>query len=125
LEENYLFANLYDIKESETPEILANKLYGDSEFHWVILLVNNIVSVRKDWPKNVRELNDYIDSKYSVPAGIHHYTDVDGDIVDGPTSYPISNYDYEFGLNENKSKIKLVKPKYINSFVKNFRALIK
>jgi hypothetical protein len=124
-EEDYLFANLYDIKESETPEILANKLYGDSEFHWVILLVNNIINVRTDWPRDSRELNDYINSKYSESGGVHHYIDADGDIVDGPTSYPVSNYDYEAKLNENKSKIKLVKPEYINKFVKNFRALIK
>jgi hypothetical protein len=126
LEENYLYANLYDIKESETPEILANKLYGDGEFHWVILLVNNIINVKNDWPKNQEELNDHINSKYSSPYSTHHYEDADGDIVDvSDLSYTISNYDYEFKINVNKSKIKLVKPEYLNKFVKNFRALIK
>lgn len=26
----------YDVKEGETPEIIAHRLYGDAELHWVI-----------------------------------------------------------------------------------------
>ena len=37
-----LVFDYYDVKDGETPEIIAHKLYGDSELHWVILLINNI-----------------------------------------------------------------------------------
>ena len=39
---NTLFFDTYDVKEGETPEMVAHKLYGDPELHWVILLVNNV-----------------------------------------------------------------------------------
>ena len=33
----------YDIKNGDTPESLADRLYNNSQLHWVILLVNDIV----------------------------------------------------------------------------------
>ena len=39
---NTLLYDTYDVKEGETPESIAFKLYGDAEFHWVIMLVNDI-----------------------------------------------------------------------------------
>ena len=42
---NTMLYDTYDVKEGETPEILADKLYEDAELHWVILLVNNITDV--------------------------------------------------------------------------------
>ena len=39
---NTLIYDTYDVKEGETPESIAFKLYGDAEFHWVIMLVNDI-----------------------------------------------------------------------------------
>ncbi len=32
----------YDVQEGETPETIAYKWFGDTEFHWVILMTNNI-----------------------------------------------------------------------------------
>ena len=31
----------YDVRSGETPEMVAFNVYGDPEYHWVILLVNN------------------------------------------------------------------------------------
>ena len=42
---NTLLYDTYDVKEGETPEIIAHKLYGDAELHWVILLVNDIIDI--------------------------------------------------------------------------------
>ena len=33
----------YDIQDSDTPEIIASKFYGDSEKHWIVLSFNDIV----------------------------------------------------------------------------------
>ena len=41
---NTLFFDTYDVKEGETPEMIADKLYDDPELHWVILFVNNIIT---------------------------------------------------------------------------------
>ena len=32
----------YDVKNGETPESIAHKYYDDAEYHWIVLLVNNI-----------------------------------------------------------------------------------
>ena len=39
---NVLFFDTYDVKEGETPEMIADKLYDDPELHWIILLINDI-----------------------------------------------------------------------------------
>ena len=55
----------YDITESDTPEIVANKMYGSPERHWVVLMMNNIVDPQYDWPMTTITLNNFIDAKYS------------------------------------------------------------
>jgi len=64
LKSNYSAFDLYDIKEGETPEILADKIYGNSTLHWVILLTNDIIDPRFDWPLNYYNLFEYCKSKY-------------------------------------------------------------
>jgi hypothetical protein len=55
----------YDVTESDTPEIVANKMYGSPERHWVVLMMNNIVDPQYDWPMTTITLNNFIDAKYS------------------------------------------------------------
>lgn len=50
--EDILLFDRYDVREGETPEIIADKLYGDSELHWTILLLNNITDRYSQWPKS-------------------------------------------------------------------------
>ena len=54
----------YDISDGETPEIVADKLYGSPEKHWIILSVNNIKNPQFDWPLRYNDLTKYIDIKY-------------------------------------------------------------
>lgn len=54
----------YDIADGETPEIIADKLYGSPEKHWMILSVNNIKNPQFDWPLRYNDLMKYIDVKY-------------------------------------------------------------
>lgn len=68
----------YQIKESDTPEILADKLYGDSNRHWVILLFNQIIDPYYQFPLKQGALELYIQNKYSQTLAqsqttIHHY----------------------------------------------------
>ena len=69
----------YEIKDSDTPEIIAEKYYSSAERHWIILLFNNIVDPQWDWPLNYRVLNEYIDAKYSTPE----YSDTSNTSVSG------------------------------------------
>ena len=54
----------YVIGDGETPDMVASKVYGDSEKHWIILSLNNIVDVNTDWPLEQNSLTKVMDSKY-------------------------------------------------------------
>jgi len=60
----------YNIQDSDTPEIIANKFYGDSEKHWVVLMLNQIVDPQFDWPLDQRTIISYMDEKYSANASV-------------------------------------------------------
>jgi hypothetical protein len=60
----------YDIKDSDTPEGIAYKMYGSSERHWMVMLLNDIVNPLYDWPLDQREIVKYIDSKYSANGNL-------------------------------------------------------
>ena len=40
----------YSVEGGESPETIAYKLYGDSKYHYVILLLNNITDRYYGWP---------------------------------------------------------------------------
>lgn len=42
----------YDIVDGETPEIIAEKIYGNPEYHWIIMLVNGRYDYLTDFPKD-------------------------------------------------------------------------
>jgi hypothetical protein len=60
----------YNIQDSDTPEIIANKFYGDSEKHWVVLMLNDIVDTQFDWPLDQRTIISYMNEKYSANASV-------------------------------------------------------
>lgn len=55
----------YDIKDSDTPEIIADKYYGDSYYYWIVLLVNEIQHPQWSWPLTYNLFQDYIEKKYA------------------------------------------------------------
>ena len=66
LKENSAAFYKYEIKDSDTPEIIANKYYENSERHWIVLLFNNIIDPQWDWPLEDRTFNQFVDNKYST-----------------------------------------------------------
>ncbi len=67
--------DLYSIIGDDRPDNVAQKLYGDSELDWVVLLSNNIINVRDEWPMSQYDLERYLDNKYSQEqlSEVHHY----------------------------------------------------
>jgi len=68
----------YQIIEGETPEAIADRMYGSSKYHWVVTLFNNITDPLLDWPKDYQNLVRFLVNKYgsiaAASSGIHHYT---------------------------------------------------
>jgi hypothetical protein len=118
----------YDIRDGETPEILAEKFYGNPEYHWIIMLANERYDYINDFPLSTYDLEQYIKSKYgfdnSKIYSIHHY-EANGYVVnsDYPNAVPVSNYDYETRENEKKRRIKIISKSTINLILQNFASL--
>lgn len=70
----------YSVKDGERPEILANKIYGTPEAHWIILYANDIYDPYYDWPMDQRSFEKYIVKKYGslqwAKTNYHHYEKV-------------------------------------------------
>ena len=118
----------YDIQDGDTPEIIAEKVYGNAQYHWVVMLLNEKFDYISDFPLDEVSLVKYIESKYGVAGkyAIHHYENADGYVVDsdavGATS--VDNDTYERRVNETKRTIKLVAPSVLNNILKNYKDLL-
>ena len=42
IKDNVVLYDTYDIRNGDTPESIAHKLYDDPTLHWVVLLTNDI-----------------------------------------------------------------------------------
>jgi hypothetical protein len=161
----------YIVSDGETPEIIADKIYNNSNRHWIILLMNNIVNPQFDWPLSDKALNKYIEVKYEQQANgapvinwtktnvksyyrterrintltnssKFEYIEVDpetyNDIVPSQTSITtkdgqninivvnkssISYYDFEVDVNQEKRKIKLLKPEFVQLVEEEIKGL--
>ena len=138
LKTNTFLYDTYNVKEGETPEMIAHKLYGDPQLHWIILLINEITDRYHQWPMTGGQFLDYLNDKYSNPDGIHHYettqtsgdtkvkieveNDVDEDAYTGLT--PITNREYEENEQDKRRQIRLVDPSFVEQFVDEFKKLM-
>ena len=130
----------YDVKNGERPEDIAFKYYGNAEYHWVILLVNNVTDRFYGWPLTQPQLDAFLTDKYGKGSedAIHHYElaqtsgattsrddshmlEVNSD-TDGATS--ISNRQYEERIQDKNRQIRLLDKKYLSQFVTEFERLI-
>ena len=134
---NVVGFDYYDVQDGEAPEIIAHKYYGDVGLHWAVLIANDIVDYYHQWPMSMQTFEQYVTEKYTNPAAIHHYEvtatsgdtttviDVGMNVTDYESATAVSNYQYEQKLNDEKAKIRLIQPRFIKDFVKEFETKIK
>jgi len=132
----------YEVPSGERPEDTAFKHFGSSQYHWVILLTNNITDAFYDWPMSEQTFETFIRDKYSNPDGIHHYevTTSSGKTTgNGPDDYShkievnsdatgaqsVSNREYEQRLQDSKRSINLLNPAYLTTFIEEFSNLVR
>lgn len=116
----------YDvIRDGETPEIISYNSYGTAFNHHLIILANDKFDWRESTPLTSQEFENYVNEKYANPYGIHHFEDPAGNEIDniysdsGDSDFaypknviPVTNYEYETRLNEDKRPVKIIKPQY-------------
>jgi hypothetical protein len=77
---NLAFFNKYSIVGEESPDEVSLRLYDTEEFDWVILLANNIINVRDEWPLSNDSLYNYLIDVYGSEENlqkIHHYETIE------------------------------------------------
>ena len=95
LEQAGLFEEYY-VEEGETPEIVAEKVYGDPEMHWVVMLFNEIIDPKYDFPLSEAQLERFLDKTYPGKA---YYLDSNTDNVPVTKNFVVGE-DVFFGLNK-------------------------
>lgn len=67
----------YPVQDSDTPDIIAQKLYGDSTLYWLVLFANQILDPYFEWPLTPTEINTNLVATYGSVANamntIDHY----------------------------------------------------
>ena len=143
------------IKDGARPDQVADTTYGNAELDWVVLITAGIINVNNEWPLSSYELYNYslekygallnatkhyetieirdqknrlilpkgkiVDSDFSIPNPNNPLTDLTGDAIRIGVSY----YEYETRLNENKRELDLLKPRYLDQFLKDMRKIMK
>jgi hypothetical protein len=139
----FLFDN-YDVEYGDKPEDVAFKMYGNPEFHWVVLMTNNITDRYYEWPMTQPQFQNFIEDKYGLANidAVHHYEITQ---ASGPTSgkgagdyshlvevnsdednaSSVSNREYEERLQDKYRQIRLLDPRYLSSFTEEFFALVR
>ena len=145
-----VFFKKYTIVDGERPETLAEKAYGDQFLDWVILLTNNMVNAQYDWPRSNYEMYKIVEEEFDDPyseinhyeiretigryqAGLHvdeafyngtHKINIDGTVTTkngNEIASPVTVAEYYQAENEKKREIYLLKPRYLDSFVADFK----
>lgn len=144
----------YSIVGDERPDNVSEKIYKDPEYDWLILIVNNVQNVRTDWPMSQSDLSSFLSEKYTDQelSQINHYETKEvrnslGELVlpgklivdsnftlkyadlGSTTTYsslvPISNFEYENYLNEEKRNIVILRPEFVKLVEKDLRRIFK
>ena len=133
---NTLLFDTYSVREGQTPEEIANRLYGDPNLHWIIMYVNNITDRYHQWPMTTLQFLAFLNEKYSNPDGLHHYEitqtsgdttitiDIGTDNTEHSGATIITNREFEEKRQDTLRKIRLLDPAYVEQFVDEFENLI-
>ena len=126
----------YDVKNGESPETIAFKMYGDANLHWVVMLLNDITDRYHDWPMSEAQFLQFVNEKYSNVDAVHHYEisqssgdtsvkiNIGTDNTDYPTATAITNFEHEQEQQDIKRKIRLLDPSFVTDFVEEFKSLM-
>ena len=136
----FLFDN-YDVSDGERPEDISYKYYGDPELHWVILITNNITDRYYQWPLTQPQFQEHLKDKYGSgnEDAVHHYeiTQTSGPTTSRDYSHmvecnsddgdpdTITNRQYEQRKQDEYRQIRLLNPRYLDTFVDEFENLIR
>ena len=151
LHNSFTVFDKYEIPEGARPDIVAEELYGNPEFDWIVLTVAGILNVRNQWPLNNRDLYNYCLDKYGESLNSNRFFETTkvkdsngrmilpkGKVVDSNFTIPkpgeptatinpvvgINNFEYETRLNDEKRNIFILKEGYLQQFLNDIREIM-
>lgn len=66
--------NKYQIPDGSRPDLVAQEIYGSTQYDWVVLISAGITRVRDQWPLSDKQLYDYAENIYGEKlTDVHHY----------------------------------------------------
>jgi len=126
----------YRIKDGYRPDMVSQEVYGTPSFAYLILMFNDIYDPVFDWPLGLTQFDNYIVSKYgSMDSAVntvkYYYQIIRAEVaktgiaeripavkyIIDSTAYAllgdddkttISQYDWEFELNDEKTELQLI-----------------
>ena len=123
------------LNDGETPESVAHDYYGNTNYHWVVLLANDIVDVKREWPMSTENVIRYVKDKYGEnnSLDVHHYVIKDTEtIVDWDAAkvasgdyQAVTNLQYEEDINDKKRQIFLLDKRYLKDIIQQYKKLVK
>lgn len=64
----------YQIPDGARPELVAEELYGSTQYDWVVLVSAGITRIRDQWPLSDKQVYDYAEDVYGdLINSVHHY----------------------------------------------------
>lgn len=150
---NLTYFEKYSIPGDDKPYNVSYNVYGTPKYEWLILLVNDIVNIYKEWPLSSVEFEIMIRQKYGTQGELqtHHYEtkeirDLQGNIIIPagltvnqdftktlPTGRVLSGdelidnvtfYEYEKRLNESKRDIYMPYPSSLFTIENEMKTLM-
>lgn len=144
----------YKVIGDERPDNVAEKVYGNPDLDWVVLVCNNIIDIKNDWPMTEFDLNMYLNEKYTPQqlVEIHHYETIDwrdyenqqiippGKIVDENFTVEylvgtqirkvspiksVSYFEWEVSKNDEKRNINVVDQNVLSFIISDFEKIMK
>ena len=73
---NLMYFTNYKIIGDERPDQVAKKIYDDVDLDWVVLVANNILNIREEWPFPQKIFDEYLLEKYGTYDNVYavkHY----------------------------------------------------
>ena len=71
-----LFAE-FTVKDGARPDYIAELLYNDPGYDWVLLLTNRITNLYNNWPLSSASFEQHIFQKYENPLAIKHWQTIE------------------------------------------------
>lgn len=119
------------LEYGERTDMIANDLYKNSGYDWLVKFSTNIIDPYFDWPLTDYDLEKYLEKKYgSLPAAqstILYYTHVNGDIKINKDTYnlltgpeqadytPVYAYNEIVSNNDKKLLVSLIAPEFAST----------